>query len=103
MKTKNNKKIEIKEDEKDLNINSKIINIKNKNYKILYIPETLDVISYLHNIHIENGHKGIASLRQYLKNHNIFIEGSTILTDFIVKNCVFCSGKNKAKIKKGTC
>ena len=45
MKTKNNKKIEIKEDEKDLNINSKIINIKNKNYKILYIPETLDVIS----------------------------------------------------------
>ena len=51
-------------------------------------------------MHKEDGHKGIASLRKYLDYHNIYIEGSTYLTDYIVKNCTSCAGKNKNKIKR---
>ena len=74
--------------------------MNNKNYILLYVPEIIDIISYLNGLHKEDIHKGISSLRQYLINNNIFFEGSTILTDYIVKNCVSCSGKNKTKIKR---
>ena len=95
------RKIEIKNKNiNKLNINAKTVEINEILYHLLYIPETLDIISYLNSLHIEDGHKGITSLRQYLVNNNIFFEGSTILTQYTVKNCLSCSGKNKNKIKR---
>ena len=54
----------------------------------------------MQNIHKEDGHRGITSLRQYLYNNNIFIEGINFLTEYIVKNCESCVEKNKTKYKR---
>ena len=70
------RKIEIKNKNiNKLNINAKTVEINEILYHLLYIPETLDIISYLNSLHIEDGHKGITSLGQYLINNNIFFEG----------------------------
>ena len=47
-----------------------------------------------------DGQKGIASLRQYLVYNNIYFEGHTYLTEYVVKNCISCAGKNKNKLKR---
>ena len=60
----------------------------------------LDIIVYLTEIHKDDGHKGIASLRQYLSNNNIYFKGITYLTEYVVKNCTSCAGKNKNKLKR---
>ena len=60
----------------------------------------MDILSYLFSIHKDDGHKGIASLRQYLAYNNIYFEGYTYLTEYVVKNCVSCAGKNKNKLKR---
>ena len=52
------------------------------------------------NIHKEDGHRGITSLRNYLYNNNIFIEGVNYLTEYTVKNCESCAEKNKTKYKR---
>ena len=54
----------------------------------------------MQNIHKEDGHRGITSLRQYLYNNNIFIEGINFLTEHTAKNCESCAEKNKTKYKK---
>ena len=60
----------------------------------------MDILSYLFSIHKDDWHKGIASLRQYLAYNNIYFEGYTYLTEYVVKNCVSCAGKNKNKLKR---
>jgi hypothetical protein len=87
-------------DNENYNINSKYITYQKQQYRLAYIPETKNILEYLYNIHIEDGHKGITSLRNYLVYNNIYFEGSTFLTDYIVKNCTSCSGKNKTKLKR---
>ena len=54
----------------------------------------------MQNIHKEDGHRGITSLRHYLYDNNIFIEGINFLTEYIVKNCESCAEKNKTKYKR---
>lgn len=46
------------------------------------IPEITDIIEYLYNLHKEDSHRGINSLRNYIFNNNIFIKGSSFLTDY---------------------
>ena len=100
-KNKLYKKLEINlENNSKVNVNAKSINIGNVQYLLLYIPETLEILTFLYELHKEDGHKGITSLRHYLLNNNIYLEGSTYLTDYIVKNCSSCSGKNKSKLKR---
>ena len=60
----------------------------------------MDILSYLFSIHRDDGHKGIASLRQYLVYNNIYFEGYTYLTEYVVKNCFSCASKNKSKLKR---
>ena len=63
--------------DKNFDIKNQRFSGENKNnYFYLYIPETSDILTYLQNIHREDGHRGITSLRNYLNNNNnIFIEG----------------------------
>ena len=89
------KKILIKE--KDKLENKKIIIENNKNYALLKIPETLDILNYLMKLHKEDGHNGIVSLKEYLYNNNIYIDGSSFLIECIVKCCKSCEEKNKTK------
>ena len=82
---------------KDSLNNKKILEEKGTNYILLNIPETLDILNYLQNLHKEEGHRGISSLREYLYNNNIYFEGSSFLTEYIVKTCKSCAEKNKTK------
>ena len=59
-------------------------------------------MDFINSMHIEDSHKGITSLRQYIINHNYYFEGFTFLTQYIVKNCTSFTRKKKNKIKKGT-
>ena len=94
------KKILIKYKNFDIT-NKRIISENNNNYLLLsYIPETSDILTYLQNIHIEDCNRGITSLRNYLINNNIFIEGVNFLTEYTVKNCETCPKKNKTKYKR---
>ena len=86
--------ISIKDNENN-NINSKYVVYQKQQYRLAYIPETKNILEYLYNIHKEDGHKDIASLRKYLVYNNIYFEGSNFLMDYIVKNCISCSGKNR--------
>ena len=54
-------------------------------------------MNYLQNLHKEEGHRGISSLREYLYNNNIYFEGCSFLTEYIVKTCKSCAEKNKTK------
>ena len=54
-------------------------------------------MNYLQNLHKEEGHRGISSLREYLYNNNIYFEGSSFITEYIVKTCKSCAEKNKTK------
>ena len=54
-------------------------------------------MDYLENLHKEEGHRGIVSLREYLHNNNIYFEGSSFLTEYIVKTCKSCAEKTKTK------
>ena len=89
-----------KKEKEKLNLNSRFVEIENINYRLLYIPETLNILKFLNDKHIEDGHKGISSLRNYLSYNNIYFEGATYLTEYIVKNCTSCAGKNKSKLKR---
>ena len=89
------KKILVKD--KDKLENQKIIIENTKNYVLLKIPETLDILTYLMDLYIADGHRGIVSLREYLYNNNIYLEGSSFLTEYIVKCCKSCAEKNKTK------
>ena len=89
------KKILIKD--KNKSEYKKIINENGNNYVLLKIPETLDIIKYLFDLHKEDGHRGIVSLREYIYNNNIHIEGSSYLTEYIIKCCNSCAEKNKTK------
>ena len=62
---------------KDL-INKNVKIIKEENYEFILqsVPEQPDILKYLDNLHKEDGHKGIASLRSYLFQNNIYLEGS---------------------------
>ena len=53
-------------DNENYNINSKYITYQKQQYRLAYIPETKNILEYLYNMHKEDGHKGIASLRKYL-------------------------------------
>ena len=77
--------------------NKKILEDKGTNYILLKIPEILDILDYLENLHKEEGHRGIVSLREYLHNNNIYFEGSSFLTEYIVKTCKSCAEKTKTK------
>ena len=92
------KKILIKDKNFD-NKNKRIISENNNNYILSKIPETYDILTYLINIHKEDGHRGITSLRNNLYNNNIFIEGVNYLTEYTVKNCESCAEKIKLNIK----
>ena len=54
-------------------------------------------MNYLQNLHKEEGHRGISSLREYLYNNNIYFEGSSFLTEYIVKTCKSCAEKKIIK------
>ena len=60
----------------------------------------MDILNYLQNLHKEEGHWGISSLREYLYN-NIYFERSSFLTEYIVKTCKSCAEKNKTKYVRG--
>ena len=77
------------------NNNSKTIEIDDNLYLLFYIPETKNILDFINSMHIEDSHKGITSLRQYIINHNYYFEGFTFLTQYIVKNCTSCAGKIK--------
>jgi len=51
-------------------------------------------------LHKEDGHRGIASLRNHLYDNNIYIEGSSFLAEYTDKQCAFCLKKNKTKYKR---
>ena len=95
------RKFELNEKKKNyINLNPKTVEINKILYYLSYVPETLDILTYLFSIHKDDGHKGIASLRQYLVYNNIYFEGYTYLTEYVVKNCISCAGKNKKKLKR---
>ena len=52
--------------EKIVDKNKKIIKQNNNEYFLMNIPETIDIIEYLYNLHKEDSHRGISSLRNYL-------------------------------------
>ena len=58
--------------------------IKNGNL-VYFIPEIKNIIQYIFQLHKEDGHKGIASLRKYITSNNIYFEGFTYLIEYIVK------------------
>ena len=59
-----------------INKNVKIIKEENYEFILQSVPEQPDILKYLNNLHKEDGHKGIASLRCYLFQNNIYLEGS---------------------------
>ena len=88
---------------KNLKYDFKIDKIREnkKEYVLLKIPETLDIIEYLNNLHKEDNHRGIKSLRNYLLERGYYIEGSTFLINYILKNCITCIGKaSRTKLKR---
>ena len=54
----------------------KILEIDKNKYILLYMPETLNIIEYIYEMHKEDGHKGIISLRKYLIQNHIYFEGN---------------------------
>ena len=72
-------KISLTEKNKALNNkNVKIITDEKGEFILQSIPEQPDILNYLDLLHKEDGHKGIASLRTYLNQNNIYIEGISI-------------------------
>ena len=53
----------------------------------------------MNKLHIEEGHKGLNSLRKYLLMKMIYIEGCTFITDYVVKNCTTCNKKRGIPFK----
>ena len=60
-------------------------------------------MKFLREIHIEDNHRGISSLRNLLREKLIYFEGMTFLSDLTVKNCELCAKKNKAIFKREPC
>jgi len=96
------KKFLIKANEEE-KINRKYLVINNNKYILKRIPEKLDIIEYLNDLHIKENHRGILSLRNYLVDHDIYIEGSSFLTNYTIKNCVTCTQKFSSNLKKRPC
>ena len=91
-------KISLTEKNKALNNkNVKIITDEKGEFILQSIPEQPDILNYLDLLHKEDGHKGIASLRTYLNQNNIYIEGISFLIKLTINNCISCSEKNKVK------
>ena len=76
------------------------IKLKKEIYILYNIPNKIDILAYLKDIHIEDLHRGISSLRNILKDKLIFLEGSTNITKYIVNSCIKCSEKNKYVLKR---
>lgn len=57
-------------------------------------------MNYLTELHIEDNHRGVSSLRNIIREKFIYFEGITFMTDLTVKKCVKCSKKNKAVFKR---
>ena len=75
--------------------------IKDKKEFILsFIPEKLYILEYINELHIEDGHKGSTSFRNYILKNNIYFQGLTFLIDYIIKNCAPWSVKNKEILKR---
>ena len=87
---------------KNFNYNIRIreLKIKNTNYILLKIPNVIDIIDYVKKLHAEEGHKGITSLRNYILNKMFYIEGSTFITNLVIKNCIPCSEKKGKTFKR---
>ena len=81
----------IKDDRK----NFKIINEDGVEYILYKIPQKIDILAFLYDVHKEDIHRDLNSFRNYLKEKNIYIEGSVFLTDYIIKNCITCLKKIK--------
>ena len=81
-------------------INHKEIIEKNIIYVLYKIPNTYDILHYLNNLHVEDNHRGISSLRSALDNKLLYIEGITSLISLILNNCITCIQKNKATFKR---
>ena len=70
-------------------------------YILLKIPNVIDIIDYVDNLHKEEGHKGINSLRTYLLTKMIYIEGATFILNNIINNCISCNEKKGIPFKRG--
>ena len=55
--------------------------------KLYKIPQTIDIISFLENLHLEDNHRGINSLRSYIEQRLYYVIGATFITSYIIKNC----------------
>ena len=71
------------------NKNVKIITDKKGEFILQSIPEQPDILNYLDLLHKEDGHKGITSLRSYLNQNNIYIEGSSFLIKLTINISLF--------------
>ena len=78
---------------KDDRKNLKIINEDGVEYILYKIPQKIDILAFLYDVHKEDIHRDLNSFRNYLKEKNIYIEGSVFLTDYIIKNCITCLKK----------
>ena len=68
---------------------------------MLLIPENLNILEFLNNLHIEDGHRGIKSLRNYILQRGYYIDGSTYLIDKTINYCNICLAKTeRIKLKK---
>jgi len=68
------------------------------------IPQTLDILDFLYKCHSADNHRGIKSLRNYIEKRGYYIDGSTFLNEYIIKNCDICIAKStRNKLKRETC
>ena len=88
------KKID-KNDKLSYRKNIKLILENNKNIVLYSIPNKADILKYLYDIHKSDLHRGICSLRIFIKAKIIYFEGSSIMAEYIVKTCSICFQKNK--------
>lgn len=51
------------------------------------ITQVLDIIDFIEKLHCEDNHCGINSLRNYLLEREYYVEGSTFIIKYIIKNC----------------
>ena len=91
-------------DKKDKEYNNKFnlkkIILDTQEYGLLIVPEVLDILDYINNLHIEDAHKGIISLRNYISEQNIYLEGITFIVKFIINNCESYNEKGKKTMKR---
>ena len=83
------------------NNNIKEIEEEKEKFVLLKIPQTFDVLKFLEDLHSEDGHREINSSRNYIIQRNFYVDGATILTNYILKNCATCLEKTRrVKLKR---